>query len=189
MDPSPDPIVFVVQTLVSVLFAVVPAAHRHYVEAFVLALVAAQVIVSLIVARLPLAAAQHPRWGAVVKAMHRFGHMRFRDELGTLKAPGAPAREPTAAADAVRRVVEALRNESGVAVTINTSTPPRPSDAAPAESPVAAPADPPPASDVPSPGDAAPDAAPHAAEAAPRDSAAFVRDYATTPAPETSPDR
>lgn len=188
MDPSPDPIVFVVQTLVSVLFAVVPAAHRHYVEAFVLALVAAQIVVSLIVARLPLAAAQHPRWGTLVRAMHRVGHMRFRDELGTLKAPGAPAREPTAAADAVRRVVEALRNEPGVAVTINTATPPRPSDAAPAE-PVETHADPPPASDVPPPGDAAPDAAPHAAEAAPRDSAAFVRDYATTPAPETSPDR
>lgn len=164
MDPSPDPIVFLVQTVVSVLFAVVPAAHRHYVEAFVLALVAAQVIVSLIVARLPLAAAQHPRWGTLVKAMHRFGHMRFRDELGTLKAPGAPAREPTAAADAVRRVVEALRNEPGVAVTINTSTPPRPSDAAPV--------DPPPASDVPSPGDAAPSPEADA-----------------TPAPETSPDR
>jgi hypothetical protein len=119
--------VYAVQIAVSVLFAVVPAQHRGYLEALLLAILAAQVVASVIVASLPIASLSHPRWGGILRGLHRFGHMRFRDEPGTLKAPGSPASALSVArVDALRRAVEhldaAVREDP--AVTVNTATPP-----------------------------------------------------------------
>lgn len=76
--------------IVALVFALVPAPYRPLAETILSAVIAAQMIDSAIVAQMPSRWAELPGWrGLVVRAMHRFGHMRFRDEAGTLKLPGA----------------------------------------------------------------------------------------------------
>jgi hypothetical protein len=42
----------------------------------------------VVVSQLPTSATSDPRYGKVVRALHWYGHMRLRDEPGTLKLPG-----------------------------------------------------------------------------------------------------
>lgn len=73
---------------VSLLLSLVPERHRHTVSVVLLWLGLAQLVVSQIVAQLPVASARHPRWGWLVRGLHAFGHARLRDEPGTVKLPG-----------------------------------------------------------------------------------------------------
>lgn len=85
---------------IAMLLSLVPERHRHTVSVVLLWLGLAQLVVSQIVAQLPVAAAKHPRWGWLVRALHAFGHARLKDEPGTVKLPGqglaGPPRAPTA---------------------------------------------------------------------------------------------
>lgn len=79
---------------VSLLLSLVPEAHRHTVGVVLLWLGLAQLVVSQIVAQLPVSAAKSPRWGWLVRALHAFGHARLRDEPGTVKLPGQGLAQP-----------------------------------------------------------------------------------------------
>lgn len=74
---------------IRLLILLLPAQYRAPAAMALSALVATQAIASLIVARLPLSAREHPRWGRVVRALHWYAVLRLRDEAGTVKAPGA----------------------------------------------------------------------------------------------------
>lgn len=88
---------------IRLLILLLPAQYRAPAAMALSALVATQAIASLIVARLPLSAREHPRWGRVVRALHWYSVLRLRDEAGTVKAPGADvAPRVTLAPDAVR---------------------------------------------------------------------------------------
>lgn len=88
------------------VLALLPERARTSILAAVSALLALQVLASVLVQALPSSAMRDPRWGGTVRTLHRFGHMRFSDELGTLKLPGAPLeqdpRETTIAAQRAR---------------------------------------------------------------------------------------
>ena len=98
------------------LLGLLPPDVRGYVVTLAAALLVLQVLVSVVVQALPVSAARNPRWGGLVRAMHTFGHMRFADELGTLKLPGAdlvpdPRDATIAAQRAYLAQLEAQRDE------------------------------------------------------------------------------
>ncbi len=71
------------------ILAFLPLRWRPIVLDVVGIFIATQVVASLVVQALPMSAAASPRWGVLVRALHRYAHMRFRDEFGTLKLPGS----------------------------------------------------------------------------------------------------
>jgi hypothetical protein len=90
-----------VSQLVTLLLSLIPEKHRHAAVASIEALVLLQVTTSVVVSQLPASVANDQRYGKVLRWAHLFGHMRFRDEPGTLKLPGqAMAVEPERATQA-----------------------------------------------------------------------------------------
>lgn len=99
---------------IRLLILCLPERYRAPVAVALSALVASQLVVASIVARLPLAARQHPRWGRVVRALHWYSVLRLRDESGTTKLPGATVapRALTAAEETVLDVPRAIAPET-----------------------------------------------------------------------------
>jgi hypothetical protein len=110
------------------IFAILPENARASVLTALASLLALQVLASVVVQALPSSAAANPRWGGVVRLLHRFGHMRFADEFGTLKLPGAPV-EPNpldatiAAQNARIAALEAQLDEASSRDTIAAPSP------------------------------------------------------------------
>jgi hypothetical protein len=74
---------------VRLVILLLPEAWRAPIGALLSLIVATQLLAAMIVARLPLSARAHPRWGRAVRALHWYAVVRLRNELGTLKLPGA----------------------------------------------------------------------------------------------------
>lgn len=74
---------------IRLVILLLPEAWRAPVGAFLSFVVATQLIAAMIVARLPLAAREHPRWGLIVRVLHWYSVVRLRNELGSIKLPGA----------------------------------------------------------------------------------------------------
>lgn len=89
------------------LVAALPERWRALALAVLSTLVAAQMASSALVAVAPPAALSHPLLGPVLRALHRFGHMRFQSEPGTLKLPFAPLATPALDETSARRAFEA----------------------------------------------------------------------------------
>ena len=83
MDPLDlaDPIRLVILLL--------PERYRAPAAVLISTLVTTQLIAASIIARLPLSAREHPRYGRVVRALHWYSVLRLRDEKGTVKAIGS----------------------------------------------------------------------------------------------------
>ena len=83
MDPLDlaDPIRLVILAL--------PERYRAPAAVLISTLAATQLIAASIIARLPLSAREHPRYGRVVRALHWYSVLRLRDEKGTVKAIGS----------------------------------------------------------------------------------------------------
>lgn len=71
--------------LLSAIAALLPERYRPLVAALAALFAASQTVASQIVAQLPSSSADDPRYGKIVRAMHWYGHARFRDEPGTIK--------------------------------------------------------------------------------------------------------
>lgn len=95
------------------LVAALPERWRALALAVLSALVAAQMAASALVAVAPPAALSHPLLGPVLRGLHRFGHMRFQTEPGTLKLPFAPMLAPSADEASARRAYEAYGTSVG----------------------------------------------------------------------------
>lgn len=82
--------------VLELVLSMVPAQYhiREIVSAVLGILVLLQVIVSQVVARLPVGLVDHPKYGRLVRALHRFSHARFKNEYGTLKAPLSDSIKP-----------------------------------------------------------------------------------------------
>ena len=82
MDPLDlaDPIRLVILAL--------PERYRAPAAVLISTLAATQLIAASIIARLPLSAREHPRYGRVVRALHWYSLLRMRDEKGTTKPIG-----------------------------------------------------------------------------------------------------
>lgn len=94
--------------------------HLRGPAAVVLTTVAVtQAIASLIVARLPLSARQHPRYGGVVRALHWYSVLRLRDELGSTKLPGADV-APRVTVAPTQPPVEVLAEKAGAVAVSDT---------------------------------------------------------------------
>lgn len=74
---------------IRLVILLLPPQYRGPAAVVVSTLAASQIVASLVVARLPLAARNHPRWGVVVRALHWWALVRLRDEAGSAKLPGA----------------------------------------------------------------------------------------------------
>lgn len=74
---------------IRLLILLLPERYRAPAAVLLSALVASQIVAATIVARLPLSAREHPRWGRVVRALHWYSVLRLRDEQGSAKLPGA----------------------------------------------------------------------------------------------------
>lgn len=83
-----DPIVDLVDPI-RLLIGLLPPTWQAPAAVVVSTLASVVTIASLIVARLPVSAAQHPRYGWAVRLLHRVSLLRLRDELGSAKLPGA----------------------------------------------------------------------------------------------------
>ena len=81
---------------INALLPFLPERWRPLVVATLGAVAASQVLAAQIVARLPSSAANHPTWGRLVHTLHWYSHVRFFDEMGTVKPPfsNAPASPP-----------------------------------------------------------------------------------------------
>jgi hypothetical protein len=74
---------------IRLLILLLPEPYRAPAAVILSALVASQIIAVSIIARLPLSAREHPRWGRAVRALHWYSLLRLRDEAGTTKPIGA----------------------------------------------------------------------------------------------------
>ena len=77
-----------VSQLVAILLSFIPEKYRPVAIASVEVVVLLQIVTSVVVSQLPVNVTNDPRYGKVLRYAHLFGHMRFRDEHGTLKLPG-----------------------------------------------------------------------------------------------------
>lgn len=73
---------------VRLVLLLLPERYRAPVGAVITLAVSLQLVAAGIVARLPLSARKHPRWGWAVRAAHWYSVLRLRDERGTMKAIG-----------------------------------------------------------------------------------------------------
>ncbi len=73
--------------ILSAIASLLPERYRPLVAALAALFAASQTVASQIVAQLPSSSADDPRYGKVVRALHWYGHARFRDEPGTIKPP------------------------------------------------------------------------------------------------------
>ena len=83
-----DPIVDLVDPI-RIIISLLPPTWQAPAAVVVSTLATLVTVASLIVARLPGSAAQHPRYGWAVRLLHRISLLRLRDERGTAKLPGA----------------------------------------------------------------------------------------------------
>lgn len=111
MDPLDlaDPIRLVILAL--------PERYRAPAAVLISTLAATQLIAASIIARLPLSAREHPRYGRVVRALHWYSVLRLRDEKGTVKPIGG---------DVAPRVTPAPTRTDEVALSRETIAPPAP---------------------------------------------------------------
>jgi len=84
-----DPSIVDLVDPIRLLILLLPERYRALVAVVVSTLASLVTVASLITARLPLSARQHPRYGWVVRLLHRVSLLRLRDELGSAKLPGA----------------------------------------------------------------------------------------------------
>ncbi|MDO9020583.1 MAG: hypothetical protein Q8S73_37010 [Deltaproteobacteria bacterium] len=102
---------------IRLLILLLPEPYRAPAAVILSALVASQLIAASIIARLPLSAREHPRWGRVVRALHWYSLLRLRDEAGTTKPIGA---------DVAPRVTLAPTRADEVVLDRPTVAPPAP---------------------------------------------------------------
>lgn len=88
--------------------AVIPDPYRSLAVALLAAIAVAQVIASQIVAQLPQRVLDGPG-SAFWRALHFFGHARFRDEPGTVKPPFSPVSHALPEPDAIERAYDVWR--------------------------------------------------------------------------------
>lgn len=92
----------------SSIISFLPERWRSLALALLALALVLQQTATAIVALLPASAAQSPRWGGLVRALHVVSNARFRTELGTLKLPGQGAQTPDAERAALLARLEEL---------------------------------------------------------------------------------
>lgn len=102
---------------IRLVILMLPERFRAPAAVLLSTLVATQLIAAVIIARLPLSARAHPRYGRAVRALHWYSQLRFRDEQGTTKAIGA---------DVAPRVTVAPTRADEVVLDRPTTAPPEP---------------------------------------------------------------
>jgi len=112
-----DPIVDLVDPI-RLVISLLPPTWQAPAAVVVSTLASIVTIASLITARLPLSARQHPRYGWAVRVLHRVSLLRLRDERGTTKLPGAVVEERVTVAPVGRETAAQL----GDAVHVTSPT-------------------------------------------------------------------
>lgn len=111
-----DPIVDLVDPI-RLIIGLLPPTWQAPAAVVVSTLATLVTVASLIVARLPVSAAQHPRYGWAVRLLHRVSLLRLRDELGSAKLPGADVGPRVTVAPTPLPLVERAEKAAVVAVS------------------------------------------------------------------------
>ena len=111
-----DPIVDLVDPI-RLIISLLPPTWQAPAAVTVSTLASLVTVASLIVSRLPVSAAQHPRYGWAVRLLHRVSLLRLRDELGSAKLPGADVGPRVTVAPTPLPLVERAEKAGAVAVS------------------------------------------------------------------------
>lgn len=114
-----DPIVDLVDPI-RIIISLLPPTWQAPAAVTVSTLASLVTVASLIVSRLPVSAAQHPRYGWAVRMLHRVSLLRLRDELGSAKLPGADVGPRVTVAPTPLPLAESAGKEGAAVVMLET---------------------------------------------------------------------